>query len=1637
MVGSSNAGSAFELPKSLQFVYADLSSKELARVRREVVPGREHDAAAQRTMRLVTDLVPARLSNSADVAESLRLHLDEDTVDWLPGKQTDPRVGPLIRGAGQLPTVGRAVLFETIHRNPDTATLAIKEALADINESNGDLRVISGGRSSRVDPVIVFVVFSVAGGTGSGIYYDYLHLIADIMQRGGKQAEIYPLVLMPSSFDLGQGGGRPAELNAGSALVDLFRLVDDQNAQATPDFVDARGTRGAVSVRYPQLGQVTINASTIQTAFLFGRPIGGVKRDDLHRSMVSLMVSLIGGSPSDPVGDDEIAGQQEYQSFADGFINGAVDRNAVSSAGIGRRGVTTSAVAATTTPVLEITDIIASRLLAKAVLALLDPNAAIESNRAQIRQFIGRSQLDIMLNAAPASLPDDGAPVGHNAVLATLSARARAMAENLANGPAQLDRAVAEQATRFNPADAMTVLLGEVDLFRAQRILFGHTELRDPVDRGGFERFLESWRIPPDAPPGFIQAQPPQSEGVQRRLTRAAAAHGRRRASRDPAAERVVRVADPPAVQLGVERLPPAVEAGLGQLRRPGAGHQRRVRDVLARGEAQQFDLRSTDLYKPRVGVSYLLPPEDDGLNGFYKSVLERLKNDFEQHLGPNADEGDVLNVLLRSAGGRGWAPAYAEGAKKPESAVAVVRQRIKEVVSEKLRPVDRSRAALIPRMEDLLAAAAGSRDRGVTDRDVERFRQSLAELVPGGFAPDGSGPLTALVVYPAPQADRDLERLLRREIALPRDMRGEPEFRAVKGSDSMVVVLNRDAMGVTEVPELRDVVKKWSEAQRAEQPTDSLAWRRRLTQQTTYLLMDVRDRRKVLHHLLCAAWNGQLELNGDLASPTWLRVAVGSRDATPMHLDLHGLRRRVVLAQHPARLRAVDPGRRRGDPTQPRRPSDEHVADRPRHLARAAQRDVHRAGRHGEERDQEDRGGGGEPGAPPGPPAPGVPRVLDGAPPARVGRTARQHPQVPPRPAGTGGDHARVGRMTQTLDGTGEVVLIDLRGGASVPADLHGPVLVLDRADQLVEHAALYRRLAGDRLVAGVVCVVVGESPGPSSAAVLRLPDSLRYAAVLWAGDERGVRWNPSADVVRPLGPEERGTIDQLVDALMVPEVFERVRAETEGLVGGVASPGLCLVPGGVDRHELADARAAAVESLTTPGLGRTTSADDLLVRVARAGGASDVMPAPLVPGSPLHKAQTDALTRLDRLADLARDLGTWRALIGRERPTEALGSEVSLAGARAENYRLGLVELLDRMDGHLVLGTPAADQVTSLGVPAPVEARHAEASTELRRAVQERLNAGQPLPDLAADLRHAAANATPQGCAGSLEQVQATGPLALAMPRFRSSPLSVWTALLAFLCCAVMGFVLGPGWPGRIGALVLVLFWAGAGWLLRARRPDAEGEHGLGAAAVPALLLHGLPALLGGAVGVAVATVVPGILRPSSVTLQLLALLAVLVTLMTPVVCWSSAVRAWRKRFEVAELRKIVDGVSGVVEDAIKREWLQVERRRAVALTFEVVAAGVEEVGSSLAELGDRLFPRPTSGAGAAPGVAGLLRAVPPELLDVVRADLVAIAQRSLASSWVAAPSGRRAPAGVQAQLLEGELERAMRLTSSGTVS
>src|ERR1700736_2017900 len=198
----------FQLPPFLQFIYADLNEAELQRAKRRVVPTEEHLVAASHTDNFVHKLVP-RYRTYPEVARSLRANAYEETRQWLPPQDGEPRVSPLVLGAGQLPTVGRAAFFETFRSGLDGVLQPLGEAIGRITKSGGELAALGSKLDQSCD---VFVAFSVAGGTGAGIFYDFVHLVGDAFARESFEAQIYPLVLMPSAFDEGHGGGRRAVL---------------------------------------------------------------------------------------------------------------------------------------------------------------------------------------------------------------------------------------------------------------------------------------------------------------------------------------------------------------------------------------------------------------------------------------------------------------------------------------------------------------------------------------------------------------------------------------------------------------------------------------------------------------------------------------------------------------------------------------------------------------------------------------------------------------------------------------------------------------------------------------------------------------------------------------------------------------------------------------------------------------------------------------------------------------------------------------------------------------------------------------------------------------------------------------------------------------------------------------------------------------------------------------------------------------------------------------------------------------------------------------------------------------------------------------------------------------------------------
>ncbi|MFF8934674.1 tubulin-like doman-containing protein [Streptomyces paradoxus] len=863
----------YQLPECLQFVYADFSESELARL-----PHLSADAslraAYSRTARATHDLLPDH-DSSPEVTRELRAVMRDEVSGWLPPRSGEPKVTPLRNGAGQLPTVGRAALFGTLRNGLDSVMGPLMQAIDAISRSGGELSQLGGGPMSGCD---VFVAHSVAGGTGAGIFLDYLHLIGEAFRaKNFTGARIYPLVVMPSAFPASAGGGREAELNAARAVVDLFRLVDEQNVPTAESDLGDTDLDSAMHIQYPGVHPIKLRTGMVPTAFLFSRT-AGIRPDDLRRSIVSLVMSLVGTELGDGTGPRPRA-DDDYQTFAASFINRGLHRAARAASGIGHRGVSTSLVASMTAPLDELAELVSSRMLAMSVRRLTEPGVRPSHEYVgTVRKMFADSGLEELWSREALTVPEpDPLPRGGVAIAQALRDRVSDMQALLEDLRRKVERRAPALAEQFAPRVALERVLRTTDLFQAERIIKGVPGDPDPVTAIGFLGMLENRSRQPARPAG-VETQPPAVPRIRGRI-------GGLSKARWGDAEVVAAVEAQDrwyqwrcravwheAWRRQEQRWRPAAAALNSEVTLLVEAFRKHVEE-----EPRAFEEHVQELYDDRTGVSYLLPPQNN-LRDFYDDLRERLVK--RVNLGDNDDESALL---LRLVDGDRWQAAHAAGRRNPAAAVATVKaaveQRIKSLFAESGMQADER--PLLPSMAMLLSAAAGVGDAAeeIGKSALEQFRFKIAGLLPHGFVPEGGGPLKILIVYPRLQNKDAVEEYLRKSLLLPRDGKRSIEFRGVE-TDSITVVLFRSEMSLTEVPEARNVLRRWALARDVEQSEDVLSWRQRLGYRDDWLASTEEDRQHILHRLLCAMWNGQVTVvEGDVDSPRRVRVRLYEED--------------------------------------------------------------------------------------------------------------------------------------------------------------------------------------------------------------------------------------------------------------------------------------------------------------------------------------------------------------------------------------------------------------------------------------------------------------------------------------------------------------------------------------------------------------------------------------------------------------------------------------------------------------------------------------------------------------------------------------------------------------------------------------
>lgn len=857
----------YELPACAQFVYADVNQSALDKLPAAVVPGPQHVPAARLTQHLMRGLVP-RAGSYSEVARDLRLTAEDAVTSWLPPTAGEPHVAPLEKGAGQFPTIGRASLFTTFKNGAGLLVQNLDEAIGKLATAQAiaDLAGLAEGGHGDPAAVDVFIGFSVAGGTGAGIFYDFMHLIGHRFAQTGLRPKIYPLVVMPSAFPDGLGGGRPARLNASRALLDLFRLVDQQNGREHRD--DDRHP-DEIPVRYPHLGRVVLPSATAQTGFLFSRP-AGAEPDDLRRSIASFVTALAGTE----LDTQRVADGVQPQSFTDSFINWAHQRQTPASNGIGDRGVSTALVTSLTVPDDELADLVAGRLLSEGIDDLMAPPAGAETNDQLIERFFTDSGLRRLFVRQEEDFAEPPPVKGAHNITKALHDRADAMRAGLAELRARLDREVPDMVDNFDPREATLQLLGEYDPFRVQRIVSGH-QLSGEMSRLGAAGLLNR-RAQPPVPPEGITDTPPPVPKLRDKLG------GFTTVKWDDAGPVQARQEQDRwyRYKTNVEWVEPwsSLRRNWLRLLREAGGHLDGLTEALvsrAHENRDDFRARTENLSRSRVGVSYLLPP-DRNLETFCERALRRI-TDLEVDAGrlrPGAGRASLLCALL---GAKAWRAAFTAvcDTQPADQTVSALKSQLKAEIKRYFRVADAERHALLPRLADQLADAAAQREGALAEQELAQFRAKLQGLVPPAFTPQGTGPLTVLVSYPAGARHEQLEHYLEQAVNLPRGQDVTFEFTPTS-AESITVVLFRTSMGITEVGEVRDVLKAWSEALTQPRDQDFLRWRQRTGYDFGYLATHEEHRIHILHRLLCALWNGGIDVNGAPESPKSITVKVG-----------------------------------------------------------------------------------------------------------------------------------------------------------------------------------------------------------------------------------------------------------------------------------------------------------------------------------------------------------------------------------------------------------------------------------------------------------------------------------------------------------------------------------------------------------------------------------------------------------------------------------------------------------------------------------------------------------------------------------------------------------------------------------------
>ena len=460
----------FELPRHIQTILIDTDDSAVKK--HKSAAGIDNDDVYYSTSTLITDL--SVNSSYKVVASGLRAQMPESVKDWLPSSDSEPNVSPISAGAGQYPLVGRASLFSALQPNAEAFLSNFDQAIERISKSSEELSALAGN-ASVAQEMYVYVAFSIAGGTGTGIYYDILHLLEEKIRREMPSLTLYmfPLVLMPQAFEDNQlpDAYKYSKINGGFAISDLAQLIDHQNAPSV-------GTESQFTQNYPGDLSISMGGSQekrpVPLAFTFTKG-PNADLDDMYKSVAAFCLSNIGG--------ELIEKKNEKLTFFADLINRETIRQD-DIAGPGLRPLVPAVAARLSIPVERISSLVSGYFVTSAI---EESKSSIKEDKTlNVEAILKAAKLEFVSNQN--TIPDNislprkpKTPSKSKDIEGIANQYIKNLKDYLQAARKEVENQVSERLSNINVDKIISDVLiqnNEIDIFEAFRALVG-----EPTDR--------------------------------------------------------------------------------------------------------------------------------------------------------------------------------------------------------------------------------------------------------------------------------------------------------------------------------------------------------------------------------------------------------------------------------------------------------------------------------------------------------------------------------------------------------------------------------------------------------------------------------------------------------------------------------------------------------------------------------------------------------------------------------------------------------------------------------------------------------------------------------------------------------------------------------------------------------------------------------------------------------------------------------------------------------------------------------------------------------------------------------------------------------------------------------------------------